>query len=46
MIIQEEDFEVNVIRKRDPETKTEINDGYPLDRDWNIRQKIKKAFKH
>ena len=46
MVIQDEDFEMNVIKNRDPETKKELDDGYPVDRDWKLRQKIKKAFKH
>ena len=46
MIIKDEDFEINVIKKRDPETQRVLEDGYPVDRDWNLRQKIKKAFKH
>jgi len=45
-IIKEEDFEMNVIRKRNPITGKEVDDGYPVERDWNLKQKIKKAFKH
>ena len=46
MIIHEQDFEMNVIRKRDPKTQKELDDGYPLKKDWRLRQKVKKAFKH
>ncbi len=46
MVIKEEDFEMSVIKKKDPETNKEIDDGYPLERDWDLKQKIKKAFKH
>jgi len=46
IVIKEEDFEGNVIKKRDPETGKELDDGYPVERDWDLKQKIKKAFKH
>ena len=46
MVVVEEDFKRNVIKKRDPNTNKELDDGYPVDRDWKLRQKIKKAFKH
>jgi ribosomal protein S27AE len=46
MVIKEEDFEMNVIKKRDPKTNKVLDDGYPVDRDWKLRQKIKKAYKH
>ncbi len=46
MIVVDEDFKRNVIKNRDPETNKELNDGYPVERDWNLKQKIKKAFKH
>lgn len=46
MVIKEADFEGNVIKKRDPKTGKELDDGYPVNRDWNLKQKIKKAFKH
>jgi len=46
IVIKEEDFEGNVIKKRDPKTGKELDDGYPVERDWNLKQKIKKAFKH
>jgi len=45
MIVKDEDFEMNVIKKRDPGTGKEIDNGYPIERDWNLRQKIKKVFK-
>ncbi|MFX1295709.1 MAG: TFIIB-type zinc ribbon-containing protein [Promethearchaeota archaeon] len=46
MVIKDEDFKRNVIKKRELKTQKELNDGYPINRDWNLRQKIKKAFKH
>ncbi|MHA1279194.1 MAG: TFIIB-type zinc ribbon-containing protein [Candidatus Helarchaeota archaeon] len=45
LIIHEEDFQINVIKKRDPKTNKDLDDGYPVQRDWQLRQKIKKAFK-
>jgi len=46
MVIKDEDFEIHVIKKRDPKTKEELDNGYPIEKDWKLRQKIKKAFKH
>ncbi|MHA1264484.1 MAG: TFIIB-type zinc ribbon-containing protein [Candidatus Helarchaeota archaeon] len=46
IVIQEEDFEQNVIKKKNSETNKPIDDGYPIEKDWNLRQKIKRAFKH
>ena len=46
MVIHDEDFNINVIKKRDPETQKVLDDGYPVKRDWKLKQKIKKAFKH
>ncbi len=45
MVILEKDFEQGVIKKRDPETDKELDNGYPVNKNWNLRQKIKRAFK-